>query len=119
MWAIKIIWFFIVDFFDEPHNRDVIDKLCAASVNWPAVDKPRNLPLAGKTFVLTGALSMPRNALKEQLQALGAKVAGSVSSKTDYVVAGETPGSKHEKALKLGVAILDEAECLRLLSGKF
>lgn len=109
----------IVDFFKEPHNRDVIEKLCAAGVNWPAVDKPRDLPLTGKTFVLTGTLSMSRNALKEQLQALGAKVAGSVSSKTDYVVAGENPGSKHEKALKLGVAIIDEAECLRLLSGKF
>jgi DNA ligase (NAD+) len=109
----------IVDFFNEPHNRDVIDKLCAAGVNWPAVKKPRDLPLTGKTFVLTGTLSMPRNALKEQLQALGAKVAGSVSSKTDYVVAGENPGSKHEKALKLGVAVLDEAQCLGLLSGKF
>ncbi len=106
----------IVDFFKEPHNRDVIEKLCAAGVNWPAVEKPRDLPLTGKTFVLTGTLSMPRNALKEQLQALGAKVTGSVSSKTDYVVAGENPGSKHEKALKLGVAIIDEAECVVLMS---
>lgn len=106
----------IVDFFKEPHNRDVIEKLCAAGVNWPAVEKPRDLPLTGKTFVLTGTLSMSRNALQEQLQALGAKVTGSVSSKTDYVVAGENPGSKHEKALKLGVAIIDEAECVVLMS---
>ena len=107
----------IVDFFGEQHNRDVIDKLCTAGVNWPAVEKPREQPLAGKTFVLTGTLSMPRNTLQEQLQALGAKVAGGVSKQTDYVVAGENPGSKHDKALKLGVTVLDEAECISLLSG--
>jgi DNA ligase (NAD+) len=108
----------IVDFFGEQHNRDVIGKLLAAGVNWPGVEKPREQPLAGKTFVLTGTLTMPRNELKEKLQAQGAKVSGSVSKKTDYVVVGENPGSKHDKALQLGVAVLDEAECLQLISGK-
>jgi DNA ligase (NAD+) len=60
---------------------------------------------------------MPRNALQEKLQALGAKVSGSVSGKTDYVVVGENPGSKHDKALQLGVTILDDAECMELISG--
>ena len=109
----------VVDFFGEQHNLDVIGKLRAAGVNWPAVEKPREQPLAGTTFVLTGTLSMPRNELKGKLQALGAKVSGSVSNKTDYVVVGEHPGSKHDKALQLGVAILDEAKCLELISGMF
>ncbi len=109
----------IVDFFGEQHNRDVIGKLRAAGVHWPAVEKPRVQPLAGKTFVLTGTLSMPRTELQDKLQALGAKVSGSVSNKTDYVVVGENPGSKHDKALQLGVAILNEAECLDLISGMF
>jgi DNA ligase (NAD+) len=109
----------IVDFFGEQHNRDVIGKLREAGVSWPAVEKPRTQPLAGKTFVLTGTLSMARNELKEKLQALGAKVTGSVSKKTDYVVVGENPGSKHDKALKLGVAVLDETECLELIAGMF
>ena len=107
----------IVDFFGEQHNRDVIGKLRTAGVNWPAVEKPREQPLAGKIFVLTGVLSMPRNELKEQLQALGARVTGSVSKQTDYVVVGENPGSKHDKARQLGVMVLDEAECLELMAG--
>jgi len=107
----------IAAFFREQHNRDVIDKLRAAGVHWPAM--PRRAPtspLAGKTFVLTGTLhGMTRDDAKERLQALGAKVSGSVSGKTDYVVAGEDPGSKRDKAVALGVAILDEAEFVRLL----
>jgi DNA ligase (NAD+) len=109
----------IVDFFREQHNRDVIGKLREAGVSWPAVEKPREQPLAGKTFVLTGTLSMARDELKARLQALGAKVTGSVSKKTDYVVVGENPGSKHDKALKLGVTVLDETECLQLMAGMF
>jgi DNA ligase (NAD+) len=105
----------IVDFFAEPHNRAVIDKLLEAGIHWPAVNKPRHTPLAGKTFVLTGTLSMPRDAMKAKLQAAGAKVSGSVSKQTDYVVAGAHPGSKYDKAVELGVEILDEAGCLRLL----
>ncbi len=108
----------IVTFFDQPHNREVIDKLRAAGVRWPDVEvKPADsLPLKGKTFVLTGTLaSMSRNEARAALQALGAKVSGSVSKKTDYVVVGENPGSKAAKAEALGVEILPESGLLRLL----
>jgi DNA ligase (NAD+) len=105
----------IVGFFAEQHNRDVIEKLLAAGISWPEVKKPVHTPLAGKTFVLTGTLSMPRDTLKARLQAAGAKVSGSVSKQTDYVVVGENPGSKYDKALKLDVEILDEKACLALL----
>jgi DNA ligase (NAD+) len=107
----------IVEFFREAHNREVIDRLTWAGISWPAMEKPEQQPLAGKTFVLTGTLSVPRDELKERLQALGAKVAGSVSGKTDYVVAGENPGSKIDKAKALGIPVLDEAACNGLLSG--
>ena len=66
--------------------------------------------------MLTGTLSVPRDELKDRLQALGAKVSGSVSAKTDYVVAGENPGSKYDKAMALGVTVLDEAGCGELLA---
>jgi len=105
----------IVDFFAEPHNRDVINKLIRAGIHWPAVEKSEHAPLAGKTFVLTGTLSMPRDSMKAKLQAAGAKVSGSVSKKTDYVVVGEDPGSKYDKAVELGVEVLDETGCLQLL----
>jgi len=111
----------IVDFFAESHNRDVIDKLTTekkkggAGIHWPEVEKPEHAPLAGKTFVLTGTLSMPRDAMKAKLQAAGAKVSGSVSKNTDYVVAGENPGSKYDKAVELDIEVLDEAGCLKLL----
>jgi DNA ligase (NAD+) len=108
----------IAAFFHQAHNREVIDKLQAAGVHWeegaPA-PAPDELPLNGKTFVLTGTLSKPRDQYKSQLQALGAKVAGSVSKKTDYVVAGEAAGSKLTKAQELGVEVLDEAGLLTLL----
>ena len=111
----------IVDFFAEQHNLDVIRKLTAgksqggAGLHWPAVKKSAHAPLAGKTFVITGTLSMPRDDLKKRLQAAGARVAGSVSKKTDYVVVGDDPGSKYDKAVELGVEVLDEAGCLQLL----
>jgi len=108
----------IVDFFAERHNRDVIEKLCNAGISWPATEKPQQQPLAGKAFVLTGTLSMPRNELKQQLQLLGARVTGSVSKKTDYVVVGENPGSKRDQALQLGVTVLGEAECLQLMAAE-
>jgi DNA ligase (NAD+) len=105
----------IVGFFAEAHNREVITRLIEAGVHWLAVERPLEQPLAGKTFVITGTLSMPRSELKAQLQAAGARVAGSVSKKTDYVVAGEKAGSKLEKATELGVSVLSEAECLAML----
>ena len=107
----------IREFFAEQHNRDVIAKLLDAGIHWEVVEQPRQQPLAGKTFVLTGTLSMPRAELKDRLQSLGARVTGSVSKNTDFVVVGENPGSKHDKAVKLGIAILDEAACVKLVSG--
>jgi DNA ligase (NAD+) len=108
----------VAAFFRQTHNREVIAKVRAAGVRWPEVASAvRPTPLAGKTFVLTGALSRAREDVKAELEALGAKVAGSVSKKTDYVVAGADPGSKLAKAQELGVAVLDEAGLRRLLEG--
>lgn len=108
----------IAGFFHEPHNLDVIKKLRAAGVNWPDVEVTpmAEQTLAGKTFVVTGTLdSMSRDEATQALQKLGAKVVGSVSKKTDYVVVGENPGSKASKAEALGVEILDESAFLRLI----
>jgi len=107
----------VATFFHEHHNREVIKKLQAAGVHWPRVERRVvSPPLAGKTFVLTGTLSgMSRDKAKQRLQALGAKVTGSVSAKTDYVVAGEEPGSKLDKARSLNVRVLDERQFLDLL----
>ena len=109
----------IVTFFQQPHNRETIEQLLAAGVSWP--DQPAlgavELPLAGKTYVLTGTLeNMPRDQAKARLQSLGAKVSGSVSAKTDAVVAGPGAGSKLAKAEALGVAVLTEEELLVLLA---
>lgn len=107
-------------FFQEPHNQQVIARLRAAGVHWTetAAKPVGERPLAGKTFVLTGTLdSLTRDQAGDRLRVLGAKVSGSVSKKTDYVVAGRDPGSKLDKARELGVAVLDEAELLALLEG--
>jgi DNA ligase (NAD+) len=107
----------IVAFFAEQHNIDVIDALLYKGGLRPKESEgepARALPLAGKTFVLTGTLGMAREQAKEKLEALGAKVAGSVSKKTDYVVAGVEPGSKLDKARELGVAVLDEQALINL-----
>jgi len=106
-------------FFHEKHNRDVIARLRDAGVRWPKpARRPAASPLSGKTFVLTGTLgALTRDAAKEKLQALGAKVAGSVSKKTDYVVVGAEPGSKADKAKELGVTTVGEKEFLKLLDG--
>ncbi|EEB4698269.1 NAD-dependent DNA ligase LigA, partial [Salmonella enterica subsp. enterica serovar Enteritidis] len=110
----------VFNFFAEESNRDVIGQLLAEGVHWPApvvinvqeVDSP----FAGKTVVLTGSLSqMSRDDAKARLAALGAKVAGSVSKKTDLVIAGEAAGSKLAKAQELGITVIDEAEMIRLL----
>ncbi|WP_335909984.1 NAD-dependent DNA ligase LigA [Shewanella indica] len=108
----------VAHFFAQPHNLEVIDKLLAAGVTWPTIEAPSEdeQPLKGQTWVLTGTLSqMSRTDAKTQLEALGAKVSGSVSKKTDCVVAGEAAGSKLTKANELGVKVLDEAGLLALL----
>jgi DNA ligase (NAD+) len=107
----------IVKFFHQKHNRDVIKKLIKAGVHWPkaAKAKKESAPLQGKTFVITGTLSMKRDELKDRLQSLGAKVTGSVSKNTDYVIVGEDPGSKADKARQLDIAILDETGIMELL----
>jgi DNA ligase (NAD+) len=105
-------------FFHQKHNKEVITRLRKRGVHWPdvAVKSADELPLVGKTFVVTGTLtSMKRNEAKQLLIDLGAKVAGSVSKKTDYVVVGADPGSKATKAEQLGVPILDEAEFRKMV----
>jgi DNA ligase (NAD+) len=108
----------IAQFFAEPHNLSVVNKLRAAGVRWPESAGAQQSAgvLAGKTLVLTGTLpTLTRDAAKEKIEAAGGKVAGSVSKKTDYVVAGAEAGSKLAKAQELGVTILDEAGLLALL----
>lgn len=109
----------IADFFAEAHNREVVQQLRALGVQWPegARVSAHALPLAGQTFVLTGALaSMSRDEAKSRLEALGAKVAGSVSKKTHCVVAGAEAGSKLDKARELAVPVWDEAMLLQRLN---
>lgn len=108
----------VVHFFAQPHNLEVIDALIAAGVNWPAIEKPSAdaQPLLGQTWVLTGTLtSLGRTEAKAKLEALGAKVAGSVSKNTHCVVAGEAAGSKLAKAQELGIPVLDEAGLIELI----
>jgi DNA ligase (NAD+) len=108
-------------FFDQPHNREVVQALRDAGVSWPEGEAlaPTEMPLTGITVVLTGTLqSMGRDEAKEKLEALGAKVAGSVSKKTHYVVAGAESGSKLDKAQALGVPVLDDTGLALLLSGQ-
>lgn len=109
----------ITHFFEEEHNREVISNLLAQGVHWPVPEQSEiNEKVSGKTFVLTGTLpSMGREEAKSLLLAQGAKVASSVSKKTDYVVAGAEAGSKLEKARALGVAVIDEQQMLELLKG--
>ncbi len=111
-------------FFDQAHNREVVEQLRkpepdGCGITWPESEPaPQAVrPLTGKTFVITGTLpTLARDQLKEMLEAAGGKVAGSVSKKTHYLVAGADAGSKLDKARELGVAIVDETEVLALLS---
>jgi DNA ligase (NAD+) len=108
-------------FFDQPHHREVVEQLRAAGVHWPdeaglASDAPR--PLLGQVLVLTGTLpTLSRDEAKALIEAAGGKVTGSVSKKTNYVVAGEEAGSKLDKARELGITVLDEAGLRALLDG--
>jgi len=110
----------IVSFFSEKHHHQIINKLLAAGIHWPKIEKKSHeLPFIGKTFVLTGTLhQMSRDQAKEKLESLGAKVAGSVSTKTSFVVVGEEAGSKLKKAQELGIVILSEDAFLKLLKNK-
>jgi len=110
------------NFFGEPHNREVVEQLRACGVRWQESEPTVNTrtvagAFAGKTVVLTGTLTgMSRDEAKEKLEAAGAKVAGSVSKKTDFVIAGLEAGSKLDKAQELGVAVIDEAQLNAMLS---
>jgi DNA ligase (NAD+) len=108
------------EFFDEPRNRDVIRALIAHGVHWPRAASVRSnrQPLAGKTFVLTGTLpTLSRAEAEALIRTAGGKVTGSVTRKTDFVLAGESPGSKFIKAQALGLAVISENDFLRLLDG--
>ena len=109
----------IRQFFDEPHNLKVIRELREAGLSWPETEGGRASPAGeSKTFVLTGSLeTMTREDARAMIEAKGHKVSGSVSKKTDYVVAGEDSGTKLAKALRLGVAVLDEKQFLELMEG--
>ncbi|HPH05795.1 MAG TPA: NAD-dependent DNA ligase LigA [Methylotenera sp.] len=111
----------IFNFFSEPHNQEVISALIAAGIRWPesAGKQQSTGHLVGKSFVLTGTLpNLSRESAKDKIEAQGGKVSGSVSKKTDFVVAGTEAGSKLDKALELGLIILDEAGLLSLLANK-
>jgi DNA ligase (NAD+) len=107
----------LYQFFREPHNRDLVERLRAAGLTFTYVSmRPKGGALRGLTFVLTGTLpSLSREQAKDLIERAGGKVAGSVSGKTSYVVAGEDAGSKLDKARNLNVRILDEAQLLSLI----
>jgi DNA ligase (NAD+) len=108
----------IVEFFAEPKNRELVEELRAAGLQLKGRKKERGTKLAGKTFVLTGTLAnYTRDEAKKLIEDAGGKVAGSVSKKTDYVIAGSDAGSKLDKARELGVAVLEEKGMEDLLSG--
>ncbi|GAA0781300.1 MULTISPECIES: NAD-dependent DNA ligase LigA [Pseudomonadati] len=105
-------------FFAQTHNLEVVDKLIASGIHWPSIEQvdDSELSLKGQTWVLTGTLNLlNRNDAKAQLQALGAKVAGSVSKNTDCLVAGEAAGSKLAKAQELGIKVIDEQALMAIL----
>ena len=107
-------------FFDQPHNREAVQQLRACGIHWPAIEAASDAPkpLAGLTFVITGTLpTLGRDAAKTLIENAGGKVAGSVSKKTSFVLAGTEAGSKLEKAQELGVAVIDEARLREMLDG--
>jgi len=109
----------LLTFFSQPHNREVVEQLRACGLHWPEGEPALQVAqaLAGQTFVLTGALpTLSRDQAKDLLEAQGAKVAGSVSKKTNYIVAGADAGSKLDKARELGIAVLDEEGLHNLLA---
>ncbi len=109
----------LIDFFDEEHNREVVDDLAGFVDVQPFVPpKVADSKIAGKTVVFTGTLEqMTRNEAKARAESLGAKVAGSVSKNTDYLIADRSAGSKATKAQEVGVTVLSEQEWLDLIGG--
>jgi DNA ligase (NAD+) len=106
----------VANFFAQAHNREVIDQLVRHGVSFEAEGPAAGGSLAGRTLVLTGTLpGMSRDEAKARIEAAGGKVSGSVSKKTDYVVAGSEAGSKLDKARTLGVPVIDEQGLLELL----
>jgi DNA ligase (NAD+) len=109
----------IRNFFEQEENRNTLNRLMASGVEILTENKPKQNLLEGKTFVLTGTLeSMTRNEAKEKIEAAGGKVSSSVSRNTDYVVAGKDPGSKLDKAVKIGIQIIDEKMLQELTAEK-
>ena len=107
----------ILEFFQEPRNRELVEQLRKAGLTFAGKKKERGTKLAGKTFVLTGTLAhYTRDEAKKMIEDAGGRVSGSVSKKTDYVVAGEDAGSKLDKAKELGVKVVDEKAMKELLS---
>jgi len=107
----------VCDFFAQTENVELIEELKALGVNMESKEAPVSEKLAGLTFVLTGTLpTLSRNEATAMLEAQGAKVSGSVSKKTSYVVAGEDAGSKLAKAQSLGIPVIDEAKLLELIN---
>ncbi|MFM8624836.1 MAG: NAD-dependent DNA ligase LigA [Betaproteobacteria bacterium] len=108
-------------FFAQPHNREVVEQLRALGVHWPEGQPAATLglPLSGKTLVITGTLpSLDREQAKSCIEAAGGKVAGSVSRKTDYLLAGAEAGSKLSRALELGIPVIDEARLMEMINGR-
>ena len=112
----------VVSYFAVPNNMKVIDKLRQAGIKLHEEARQvnvENLPLSGKSFVVTGTLSaFPRREAEAKIKALGGNVTSSVTRKTTYLVAGESPGSKLDTARRLGTVILDEASFLEILEGR-
>ena len=108
----------VVRFFHDTHNQQIIKKLVQSGIHWPVIQEilATSQPLLGKVYVITGTLNQPREEIKSQLEALGAKISSSVSAKTTGVIAGSDPGSKIQKAQSLGVAILGQEDVDKLLA---
>jgi len=107
----------VAEFFGEKKNRELVEGLRAAGLTFTGTKKERGTQLAGKTFVLTGTLARPRDQVKKMIEDAGGRVSGSVSKKTDYVVAGSDAGSKLDKAKELGVSVIGEKDLDGLLDG--
>jgi DNA ligase (NAD+) len=110
----------IAGFLAQPHNREAIQRLIDAGIRWPEPTEPAAplpQPLAGRTIVITGTLGRPREAIKAELESLGANVTGSVSKNTDYLLAGAEAGSKLDRARALGVRVIGEPELADLIAG--